>query len=175
MLSVQFKFGMYYIDLVFFAQPLCFMVLGYYLHSADIKMCSTKLFTVNLVIFLIVLSIRVFLIIKGINSWNSYFISLYNDTIIQLSVDPFTIIEVSALFLMFRSLTNNKISNLKIVKFYSSIVFSSILILSIFCLIFPKYLFKSHWLTLAIIGTIVFLILDGVVSLVEVGLGNYIK
>ena len=162
MLSVQFKFGMYYIDLVFFAEPLCFMVLGYYLDKKDFKMSSTKLFGLSLMIFLIVFFIRVLLVVKGINSWNSFFIFLYNDTKLQISVDPFTLIEVSTIFLMFKSLAGTKLSNLKIFDFYSKVTFSSILILSLFCLLLSQYTFTSNWINLTLVGTPIFLILNGI-------------
>lgn len=162
MLSVQFKFGMYYIDLVFFAEPLCFMVLGYYLDKKDFQMSPTKLFGLSLLIFLIVFGIRVLLVVKGINSWNSFFIYLYNDTKLQISVDPFALIEVSTIFLMFKSLADTKLSNLKIFGFYSKVAFSSILTLGVFCLLLSHYKFTSNWINLTLVATPIFLILNGI-------------
>ena len=37
-LSIQFDFSLYFIDLVFFAEPLSFMVLGYYLSNKEFEM-----------------------------------------------------------------------------------------------------------------------------------------
>lgn len=164
-LSVQFNFSLYYIDLVFFAEPLCFMVLGYYLANKKFTCNSHKIFAISAIVFIAALVIRLYLVDIRFNNWNSYFIPIFKE-FMQLSVDPFTIIEASALFLMFKTGFGKYLSKSKLVSFYSEISFSSILTLSIFCLILSIYPFTDNWINLTIIGVIVFLILNGIISFV---------
>lgn len=102
-LSIQFNFSLYFIDLVFFAEPFVFMVLGYYFNNNEFRFNSSKMFTISLIILIITLFIRSLLVVKGIAPWNAYFTQVFGTTL-QISIDPFTIIETSALFLMIKSL-----------------------------------------------------------------------
>ncbi len=163
-LSVQFDFSLYYIDLVFFAQPLCFMVLGYYLDNKDFKYSSNKIFIISLIILLITLFIRVLLIINGIAEWNSYFTQIFGTTL-QISIDPFTIIEASAIFLMIKSF-DGFLNNNSLINFYSKKTFSIILALGIFAFILSKLTFSVSWIILTVLSTILFMILIGVLFFV---------
>lgn len=165
-LSVQFDFSLYYIDLVFFTEPLCFMVLGYYLANKKFSCDDGKIFAGSLIIFAVTLAIRLYLLNYGFNEWNSYFIPIFKELFMQLSVDPFTIIEVSSLFLMFKTGFGKYLSSSKIVSFYSEITFSSILLISIFSLILSEFAFTDDWIILTVIGVIIFIVLNGIISLI---------
>ncbi len=159
-LSVQFKFSLYYIDLVFFAQPLCFMVLGYYLANKQFKSNSYKILITCLIILIITLFIRFLLIIKGIAAWNLYFIQIFGTTL-QIGVDPFTLIEVSSIFLIVKSF-NGVLKDNSVINLYSKKTFSLIMILGIFSFILSKLSIKLNWFKLAIFSTILFFIITGI-------------
>ena len=160
-LSVQFNFSLYFIDLVFFAEPFVFMVLGYYLDNREFKFDSSKLFIICLIILLITLSVRGLLVAKGIASWNAYFTQVFGTTL-QISIDPFTIIEVSSLFLMIKSL-NGFLSNNSVINFYSKKAFSIILASGVFTFILSKFTSAMGWINLTVISAIPFLIVIGII------------
>ena len=159
-LSVQFDFSMYYIDLVFFAEPLMFMVLGYYLDNKDFNLSKKKLIIISLVIFTAALSIRTLLITNSVNEWNSFFMLLFKNTTLQISIDPFTIVEVSALFILFKSA--DVFSDSSLVNFYSKISYLFLLILPIFSIIVINLPLDMSWIHLTVIGTIAMLIISGI-------------
>lgn len=159
-LSVQFHFRLYYIDLVFFAEPLAFMVLGYYLDNKEFKFNSNRIFLISCIILLITLFLRVLLVTSATTSWTAFFIEIYGTTL-HISVDPFTIIEVSSIFLIFKSL-NGVLNNNSIINFYSNKTFSCILVLGIFTYLLSKLSFKLSWIKLTFVSTILFLIVVGV-------------
>ena len=158
-LSVQFNFSMYYIDLVFFAQPLCYMVLGYYLHNYEFNISSKKFVVLMIIVLALTLSIRCLLIIKGINSYDSYFIPLFK-RVMPICVDPFTIIEVSCIFLIFKSIVGLK--NNSVINFYSKISYNYLLVLSIFIVIFTNLNIKFNLLTMTLLGTVFSFIIIGI-------------
>ena len=160
-LSIQFDFSLYFIDLVFFAEPLSFMVLGYYLDNKEFKFDSNSIFIISLIILLITLFLRVLLIRYGIAKWDAYFTQIFGTTL-QISIDPFTIIEVSSIFLMIKSL-NGFLSENSIVNFYSKKAFSLILVLGIFAFILSKLTFPFGWIKFTIFWTVLFLIVIGIV------------
>lgn len=163
-LSIQLDFSLYYIDLVFFAQPLSFMVLGYYLANKEFNLSSRSIFIICLIILLVTLFLRILLIIKGIADWNAYFTQIFGTTL-QISIDPFTIIEVSTIFLMIKSL-NGFLNDNSVIKFYSKNTYSLILLLGIFTFILSKLVFALNWIELTIFSTILFLIVGGIVFFV---------
>ena len=159
-LSVQFHFRLYYIDLVFFAEPLAFMVLGYYLDNKEFKFNSTRIFLISSIILVITLFLRVLLVTSATTSWTAFFINIYGTTF-HISVDPFTIIEVSSIFLMLKSL-KGFLNNNSIINFYSNKTFSFILVLGIFTYLLPKFALKLSWIKLTFVSTILFLIFAGI-------------
>jgi len=163
-LSVQLGFSLYFIDLVFFAEPLSFMVLGYYLHNKEFKLSSYKLFIICLCILLITLFLRVSLIINGTAEWNAYFTQIFGTTL-EISIDPFTIIEASTIFLMIKSL-NDVFNNNLLINFYSKNIFSFILLLGIFTFIISQYTLPYSWIKLTILFTFIFLITGGILFFV---------
>ena len=163
-LSIQFGFSLYFIDIVFFAQPLSFMVLGYYLDKKEFKFNSNRIFIICLSILVIALFLRVLLIANGIANWGSYFTQIFGTTL-QISIDPFTILESSAIFLMIKSL-NESLNKNSIISFYSKRTFSFILALGIFTFILSKLTFSLTWIKLTIIGTVLFFIAIGIVFFV---------
>ena len=100
------------------------------------------------------------LIKYGIAGWTAYFMKIF-DTTVHLSIDPFVIIEVSAIFLMVKSLKGILNDN-PIVKFYSKKTFSILLVLGIFTFILSKMVIKLSWIKLTIVSTIAFLIFAGI-------------
>lgn len=159
-LSHQFNFSLYNIDLVFFGEPLCFMVLGYYLHTKEWKFKGKQIFIISSVILIVTLLLRIMLIKYGIAGWTAYFMKIFGTTV-HLSIDPFVIIEVSAIFLMVKSLKGILNDN-PIVKFYSKKTFSILLVLGIFTFILSKMAIKLSWIKLTIVSTIAFLIFAGI-------------
>ena len=159
-LSIQFNFSLYYIDLVFFAEPLAFMVLGYYLSNKEFEMDSPKLFIICLVILVVTLFLRVLLITTEFAGWTAYFIQIFGTTI-HISLDPFTIVEVSTIFLMIKSL-NGVLKNNSVINLYSKKSFSLIMVLGIFTFILSKLAFSLSWIKLTIFSTIIFFIIAGI-------------
>ncbi len=160
-LSVQLDFSLYFIDIVFFAQPLSFMVLGYYLDNKEFKSSSNRIFIISLAILAIALFLRVLLLTSGIANWGAYFTQIFGTTL-QISIDPFTIVEASAIFLMIKSL-NESLKENSIISFYSERAFSFILALGIFTFILSKLALSLTWIKLTIIGSISFFIVIGIV------------
>lgn len=158
-LSCQFDFGMYYIDLVFFAEPLMFMVLGYYLNNSEFNLSGNKLLT----IFAAALIVRIFLVSSSVNDWNSFFIFLFKNTTLQISVDPFTIIEVSALFLIFKSLEVELLSHSNVINLYSKMSYHYLLMIPIFAIILLNLSFNISWIYLTVVGTAILLIICGTI------------
>lgn len=159
-LSLQFDFSLYFIDLVFFAEPLSFLVLGYYLDNKEFNFSSYRLFIISFIIFIITLFLRVLLITNGIAGWTAYFTQVFGTTL-HISIDPFTIVEVSSIFLMIKSL-KGFLNNNSIINFYSKKTFSIILVLGIYTFILSKFAFKISWIKFTIITTIIFLIVIGI-------------
>lgn len=158
-LSVQFDFSMYYIDLVFFAQPLCFMVLGYYLDNHVFSMSSKKLVVLLIIVLAITLLIRCLLIINGINSYDSYFVPLFKSSM-PICIDPFTLISVSCIFLIFKSIVGFKDNS--VINFYSKISYNYLLVLSIIVIIFSNLNLKFNLLTMTLFGTLFSFIFIGI-------------
>ena len=159
-LSVQFKFSLYYIDLVFFAEPFAFMVLGYYLNNKEFEMDSSKLFIISLVILVVTLLLRVLLITTGVAGWSAYFTQIFGTTI-HISLDPFTIVEVTTIFLMIKSV-NGVLNNNSVINLYSKKTFSLIMVLGIFTFILSKLAFSISWIKLTVFSTIIFFIITGI-------------
>lgn len=163
-LSIQFNFSLYYIDLVFFAEPLSFMVLGYYLSNKEFEMNSSKLFIICLVILVVTLFLRVLLITTGVAGWTAYFTQIFGTTI-HISLDPFTIVEVTTIFLIIKSL-NGVLKNNSVINLYSKKSFSFIMVLGIFTFILSKLAFSLSWIKLTIFSTLIFFIIAGILFFV---------
>lgn len=159
-LSIQFDFSLYYIDLVFFSEPLAFMVLGYYLSNKEFEMDSSKLFIICLAILVFTLFLRVLLIITGVAGWNAFFTQIFGTTM-HISLDPFTIVEVAAIFLMIKSV-NGVLNNNSVINLYSKKSFSIIMVLGIFTFILSKLSFSLSWIKLTIFSTLIFFIIAGI-------------
>ena len=159
-LSVQFNFSLYYIDLVFFVQPFCFMVLGYYLDIKQFNMSSKKLFLISLTILLLCLFVRCLFLVKGINKADTFFMPNFKHTI-PISFDPFSIIEASSIFLIIKTL-KGLLNNNSILKFYLIKSFSVLLLLNICVFMLSKSAFNFNWLYLTIITTVIFIAFAGI-------------
>lgn len=133
------------------------MLLGYYLTNHDFKISSKKLFILSFVLLFLILITRSLFVIKGINDWDSYFIPLFKN-LIPISVDPFTIIEVSCIFLMFKSINCILVDN-KLINFYSRISFNYLLLLSVLVVIFYNLNFNSNLVAITLFGSILIFII----------------
>lgn len=170
-LSKQFNFSLYYIDLVFFAEPFAYMVLGYYLDNMIDMKNHRKLFLVSIIIFIITFAIRSYLVFKGYVGWNKFFMEIFGSKI-SLSLDIFTIIECSAIFLMFKSINcneiYNKISNANIVNkilgYLGRNAYPLFLVLILVTSILTelKLSLPTNFIFYSIIMTIVFLVIGGI-------------
>ena len=159
-LSIQFNFSLYYIDLVFFAQPFCFMVLGYFLDNLEFNIPPKKLFIIYLLILILTLSLRCLLLVSGVNKWDTYLMPSFKSTM-SICFDPFSIIEASSIFLIFKSL-NGFLNNNSIINFYSMKSFSILLIFGIFHYILLNNILHMNWFVFALIFTCGFIILVGI-------------
>lgn len=170
-LSKHFNFSLYYIDLVFFAEPFAYMVLGYYLDNLIDMKNHRKLFLVSLIIFILTFAIRSYLVFKGYVGWNEFFMEIFGSKI-SLSLDIFTIIECSAIFLMFKSINcneiYNKISNAnlvnKILGYLGRNAYPLFLVLILVTSILTelKLSYPTNFLFYSIIMTIIFLVIGGI-------------
>jgi len=103
-ISLYFNISTYFLDLTFFAGPLGFVMLGYYLYKKEFKYSPNKLVIIGLILFILGILLKVILLWKGIN----IFVCRYYifQTKSHLEIDIFAIIQTIGMFLSIKYLNS---------------------------------------------------------------------
>ncbi len=119
-ISIYFNISTYFLDLTFFAGPLGFVLLGYYLHNKTFKYSPNKLVIIGMILFILGIVLKVILICNGVDMGIlRYYIF---QTKSHLEIDIFVIMQTTGIFLMIKYLNdvNMKGIGLKIAKIFNT-------------------------------------------------------
>ncbi|MCL2156969.1 MAG: acyltransferase family protein, partial [Methanobrevibacter sp.] len=96
------KVSMYFLDLTFFAGPLGYVMLGYYLHNKKFKYSPNKMVLSGLILFALGTIFKVLML------WNGIHVCVYYifQTSSYLEIDIFNIIQIMGMFLTIKYLNN---------------------------------------------------------------------
>ena len=104
-LSKIFGFSLHYLDLTLFSGPIGYLMLGYYLHNNDFNMSPKKIITVSLIVFISMTLIKTF--VANQTAFDPYsFRYMIFSTKSRLEIDTISIVQVSALYLIFKYMSN---------------------------------------------------------------------
>lgn len=117
-ISLYFNISTYFLDLTFFAGPLGFVMLGYYLHNKKFKYSPNKLVIIGLILFILGIALKVILLWKGINIFACRYYIFQTKS--HLEIDIFAIIETIGMFIMIKYLSINIKGVTKLSKFLST-------------------------------------------------------
>lgn len=116
-LSLYFNQSMYFLDLSFFAGPLGYVLLGYYLHNKEFNFSPDKLMIIGLVLFISSILIKTFLVYNG--QLDPALLRYYIfQTKTYLDIDILSFLQAIGIFMVFKYLNHenthwitNKISS----------------------------------------------------------------
>lgn len=104
-LSKIFGFSLHYLDLTLFSGPTGYLMLGYYLHNNEFNMSPKKIITVSLIVFISMTLIKTF--VANQTAFDPYsFRYMIFSTKSRLEIDTISIVQVSALYLIFKYMSN---------------------------------------------------------------------
>jgi surface polysaccharide O-acyltransferase-like enzyme len=117
-LSLYFNKSMYFLDLSFFAGPVGYVLLGYYLHNKEFKFSPDKLMIFGLVLFISSILIKTFLVYNG--QLDPGLLRYYIfQTKSHLEIDILAFLQAIGIFMVFKYLNHenthritNKISSI---------------------------------------------------------------
>ncbi len=104
-LSLYFNQSMYFLDLSFFAGPLGYVLLGYYLHNKEFNVSPDKLMIIGLVLFISSILIKTFLVYNG--QLDPALLRYYIfQTKTYLDIDILAFLQVIGIFMVFKYLNH---------------------------------------------------------------------
>lgn len=100
-LSKIYGFSLHYLDLAIFSGPIGYLMLGYYLHNKEFNMSPKRIITIFLIIFIAITLVKT--VIANQTAFDPYgFRYMIFTTKSRLEIDTVSIIQVSAIYLIFK-------------------------------------------------------------------------
>lgn len=110
-ISLYFDISLYYLDLSFFAGPIGYVLLGYYIHNRDFNFSANKLIITGFLLFAGAVIIKTILVCTG-HIDPSMFRYYIFQTKSHLEIDLFAFIEAAGVFIMFKYLNDSNVHGL---------------------------------------------------------------
>lgn len=118
-LSLLFDFSMHYLDLAIFSGPIGFLMLGYYLHNKEFSWDPKKIVLWAFVIFILFSFVK--FVIFAQHHFDPHIFRYYIFTTkSRLEIDPVSVIQVCALFLVVKYIPNVSSGFLKKVSTFAN-------------------------------------------------------